>query len=351
MIRITLGEVVVFGGLAALEALGILQPWQVSDLVLQLMFYVITILTLAIAAILIGTSVQATDQAMLVVQQRGQELAAASRAAQEAAQAEREARQREAQIAGQLRQAVRDYAAFLEQVSAGDYGARLELAGAGEAMGPAAESAAELRQLGRQLNATVETLVRALADLRTVQRRYVRESWEEYGMAEAAHRGFRFRAPAASSEESPAVEAADEAWLEPMAQAVKEQSAAVSEQAVALPITLRGEIIGAIGLRREDLADWSAEEVALAQAVTEQLAQTMETLRLLDETQQRAAQEQLMGEITARMRQTLDVRMVLETAADELYQRLGLDKVAIHLAPDEGARRDGTRSGGDGDSA
>jgi hypothetical protein len=346
MIRITLGEVVVFGVLAALEALGILQPWQISGLALQLMLYVMILGTLVIVAILIGTSVQATDQALAVVQRRGQELAVASRAAQEAAQAEREAREREEQIAGQLRRAMRDYAAFLGRVSAGDYGARLELAEIGEAAGPAAETAAELRRLGQQLNETVETLVRTLADLQTVQRRYVREAWEEYGTAKAAHRGFRFRAPAASSEESPAVEPADEAWLGPMAQAVKEQSAAVGEQEVALPITLRGEVIGAIGVRREDLADWSAEELALAEAVTEQLAQTMETLRLVDETQQRAAQGQLMGQITARMRETLDVRTVIEAAADEIYQRLGLDKVAIHLAPDEGAR-----PGGNGDSA
>ena len=40
-----------------------------------------------------------------------------------------------------------------------------------------------------------------------------------------------------------------------------------------------------------------------------------------------------MGEVTARMRQTMDVDAVLRTAAQEMRQALGLSAMAIRLMP------------------
>jgi hypothetical protein len=58
-------------------------------------------------------------------------------------------------------------------------------------------------------------------------------------------------------------------------------------------------------------------------------------------TQRRAAQERLIGEVTARMRETLDVEAVVKTAADEIYKVLELDEVVVRLVPpSEGDGRD-----------
>jgi hypothetical protein len=43
----------------------------------------------------------------------------------------------------------------------------------------------------------------------------------------------------------------------------------------------------------------------------------------------------LTGEVTARMRETLDMEAVLKTAANEMYQALGLGKIVIRLAVDK----------------
>jgi predicted Zn-dependent protease len=61
------------------------------------------------------------------------------------------------------------------------------------------------------------------------------------------------------------------------------------------------------------------------------LAQTVESLRLLDETQRRAARERLTGEVTARMRETLDVDTVLQTAVREIGHALGLAALDVRL--------------------
>jgi GAF domain-containing protein/HAMP domain-containing protein len=112
--------------------------------------------------------------------------------------------------------------------------------------------------------------------------------------------------------------------------------------ALVVPIVMRGQPIGALGFTdKEGKRQWSADNIALAEAISEQLALAAENLRLVDETQRRAAREQLAGEVTARMRETLDMEAVLKTAADEMYKALGLDEIVIRLATD---RADGDPS-------
>ncbi|HFD39822.1 MAG TPA: hypothetical protein ENJ31_08285 [Anaerolineae bacterium] len=62
-----------------------------------------------------------------------------------------------------------------------------------------------------------------------------------------------------------------------------------------------------------------------------QIGLALEYARLLDETRRRADREQLLSEVTARMREVLDMDTVLRTAAREIEQRLGLYDVTIRL--------------------
>ena len=90
-----------------------------------------------------------------------------------------------------------------------------------------------------------------------------------------------------------------------------------------------------MGVRREGQAGWSDDDLALTRAVVDQLAQTMEGLRLMDETQRSAARERLTGQVTARIRETLDIEAVLRTAAGEVRQALDLGDLVIRLAETE----------------
>lgn len=102
---------------------------------------------------------------------------------------------------------------------------------------------------------------------------------------------------------------------------------------LAMPIQVRDLVIGVIDAQKpEGTGAWTPEEIALLETLIDQLGVALEGARLYEDTQYRAAQERLIAQVAARMRETLDVRAVLETAADELYQALNLDKVVIHLA-------------------
>ncbi len=129
---------------------------------------------------------------------------------------------------------------------------------------------------------------------------------------------------------------ADRRWSEEMTRAVQEGRVIPgrdgSAATLAIPLQVRDQTIGVLDAHKPaGQGDWTDEEVDVLQTLVEQLGMALESARLYEDAQRRAAQDRLISQVTTRMRETLDVRRVLETAADELYQTLGLDKVVIRL--------------------
>lgn len=113
---------------------------------------------------------------------------------------------------------------------------------------------------------------------------------------------------------------------------VIKQAEGSSPSALVVPIMLRGQPIGALGFKHaEGKRQWSAEEVALAEAIAEQLALAADNLRLLDETQRHAARERLTREITDKMRRATSVEDIVQTALDELFGVLGTSRAFVRL--------------------
>jgi len=99
-----------------------------------------------------------------------------------------------------------------------------------------------------------------------------------------------------------------------------------------IPITVRGNVIGVLDTRKAaENPMWKPEEVAVVQTVAEQLGLALESAQLYRESQYRAERERLISQITAQMRESLDVDTVLQTAAREMLRALGLQDIAIHL--------------------
>ena len=101
-----------------------------------------------------------------------------------------------------------------------------------------------------------------------------------------------------------------------------------------VPITLRGQEIGAIRLRRKETAPaWRQRERELAAEISAQVALALDTSRLLEETQKNAARDQMIAGVSNRIRQTLDMETVLQTAANELRNAFGLMEAEVRLNP------------------
>ena len=122
-----------------------------------------------------------------------------------------------------------------------------------------------------------------------------------------------------------------------------------------VPIQLRDQVIGVIGLESDETDhQWSEDEIAIVQATAAQAALTVENARLLAESQRKALREELSAEITARIRSSLDMESVLQTAMNEIAQRLGISQIEIQLGSDLAApveNRDRTSQAPPGASA
>jgi GAF domain-containing protein/HAMP domain-containing protein len=100
-----------------------------------------------------------------------------------------------------------------------------------------------------------------------------------------------------------------------------------------IPITLRGEPLGTILLQRSADISWSETERSLAIEIAGQVGLALENARLLDEAQRRAAQEQSMSELAAKLSRSLDPDILLQTAIRELHQLPNVTEVSVYLAP------------------
>jgi len=99
-----------------------------------------------------------------------------------------------------------------------------------------------------------------------------------------------------------------------------------------IPIKSRGNVLGGIKLSRsEDSGEWTQDQLALAETLSEQISTALDSARLYQDTQRRAAREQLIGEVTSQMRETLEMKAVLNTAAREISEALGLAALDVRL--------------------
>ncbi len=104
-----------------------------------------------------------------------------------------------------------------------------------------------------------------------------------------------------------------------------------------LPIRLRGQEIGSITLRRQHGMRWTEAERELVEKISTQVALALDNSRLLEETRQRALQEQTLSEISARLARSLDLDALLRTAAKELGSLPEVAEVSVFVGQENGA--------------
>ncbi len=102
-----------------------------------------------------------------------------------------------------------------------------------------------------------------------------------------------------------------------------------------VPIAVGERWFGVIALGRNEPSTLTREFIRSHRTLAGQAATALESMRLLENTRRRAEREQLTSEITARIRETLDVETVLKTAVHEIGHRLGLAALDVRLGVDK----------------
>jgi len=181
----------------------------------------------------------------------------------------------------------------------------------------------ENRRLFRQTQQSLE-------DLLSVQRRYLREEWEDYAASTVTSRGYLL----SESDARPTAEA----WLPSMTAAIHRGEPVVEgngDAALSLPIQMYGEVIGALGLSRAGDMAWTEDEIATVSAIVEEVAQTLERQRLFVEAESRAEEQALLRRITETVSRSLEVQELLDAALETVLTAMGFDAGLISLS-DEG---------------
>jgi PAS domain S-box-containing protein len=122
-----------------------------------------------------------------------------------------------------------------------------------------------------------------LRELNALYRATSRQGWQDYREAAALPGGYRF--------DRTTIQPDDELWVPEIEQAVTQDQLVISAKedaegnvAVA-PLSVRGEILGALGVHDDPQHPLSPDDLALVQAVSEQVGLALEGARLFEQTQ------------------------------------------------------------------
>jgi GAF domain-containing protein len=244
-----------------------------------------------------------------------------------------------------------------------------------EAVVPILEQVADQMALALERERLLAETRAALAEVEAAHRSYLRRGWQDHLRQREVLRGGGYVYDQTGIEDTGAVELVPGLWRPEMEEALRSAAPAVSlpeplpapedthatqpigkerdRTGLAVPIVLRGQVLGVLGVEAPSGGrQWTGDDVALVEAIADQLGQALESARLFAETQRRVERERIIGEITAKVRSSTDVQRILETAAQELGQVLGASRAVVRLGLGDSVSRppDGTSPGLDADT-
>ena len=112
--------------------------------------------------------------------------------------------------------------------------------------------------------------------------------------------------------------------------------------ALAVPIKVRDDVIGVLDTYKSvDAGEWTTEEITVLETLADQLGEALESARLYQDTQRRAARERLTHEITDKMRRATSVEDIVRTAVDELFGTMETSRAFVRLGSSPAQDGDG----------
>jgi len=178
----------------------------------------------------------------------------------------------------------------------------------------------------------IQQLKNSVAKLEENYRSYTQGVWRSHLKGTKEHLNYAYIQNALESEfEPPAIsEEALNIGETIIAPADSENNPQKDESIMAVPIILRDQILGVLNIKYRG-TDIPNDLAALVGNASDRLALALENARLLEQIQERADREHLIGDISSKLRSATDVDSILRTTVAELGKSLGIDEVRIQL--------------------
>lgn len=157
-----------------------------------------------------------------------------------------------------------------------------------------------------------ESSQRALREANIESLQTSKRAWQEY--AEAVEmRGYRY----------------DGIKSEPLQDLAQ---LSTEEDALLIPVQVRGQTIGRLKLQLSDHShQWTDDELVLVNATAERVALALESARLLETAQKRAARETFLSEVAAKLSTSFQLDSILRDTVQEVGQALRDSTVTFQL--------------------
>ncbi|MGC9334178.1 MAG: GAF domain-containing protein, partial [Anaerolineae bacterium] len=186
----------------------------------------------------------------------------------------------------------------------------------------------------------------ALEEVQTLHRQYVRQEWTR-AIVEERDLAFQFSrlgVPPAKNTPPELIAALREGRATirmdtAMRQAGEGDDHGSGGSALAVPISLRGQVIGAFDLQdTEGTRHWTDDEVTMVEAIADQVALALENARLFADTRRRAEQLATLHRVGLDISMALDLDGVLEALYEQIRHILDVD--SFHVALYDGSTAD-----------
>lgn len=103
-------------------------------------------------------------------------------------------------------------------------------------------------------------------------------------------------------------------------------------EALLVPVQLRGQTIGRLKLNASDRSHvWTDDEMLMVKATAERVALALESARLLDEAQKRAARESFLSEVATKLSTSFQLDSILRDTVQEIGQTFKNSTVTFQL--------------------
>ena len=169
----------------------------------------------------------------------------------------------------------------------------------------------------------------ALREVERLNQRLIGRAWSEY-LGDKGHQ-VGLNVDLVTGENTSATR-----WTSTLAEAAKQNYLVNEGRVVAIPLKVRGQVIGAMEFEMDENDEFTPEDFELLQEISERFGLAAENTRLLEESQRIAQRETLINEISSRLQSATNIEATLTEAARSFTDTLGVNRVMIRLgAPDD----------------
>lgn len=171
----------------------------------------------------------------------------------------------------------------------------------------------------------------ALDEAQSLHKRYLQGEWEKES-SERRKQAYKYARGAVVSQEKVDLPEIRKAIISGATSTPDSNNGNHHTVSLAVPIRLRGEVIGVIDLQDANTdRHWTEDEQNMIASVADQVGLALENARLFEQTVRRAERERKALDITNKIRATNDPDVMIQTAVEELRKALRVTRAQIVL--------------------